>query len=137
MENDDMFKDDFLARLIRQSPLDCPSDNFVDHVMENIQHAPEVVAVNKPFFLYLREAVPYTILALLLLFVFATSDLPFMNWLPGRDYFIKNLVPYFETLLTGLNNAFASKYVSFGLLISLSAGLLFMIDRLFSRRTPV
>jgi hypothetical protein len=32
-------------------------------------------------------------------------------------------------------SAFASKYVSWALLISFSAGALFLIDRMFSRRT--
>ena len=56
MENDDFMKEDFLHGLIRQSPLDSPSTDFVDRVMANIQEAPEVVIVKKPFFLYLKEA---------------------------------------------------------------------------------
>ena len=137
MENDDFLKDDYLHRLISQSPLDSPSDNFVDNIMTRIQLAPEVAAVKKPFFLSLKEAVPYVICVLLLLVVFATSDLPFMNWFPGKDFFIKIMVPYFGTIFTGLKIAFASRFVSFGLLICLSAGLLFFIDRFFSRRTTV
>jgi hypothetical protein len=59
------------------------------------------------------------------------------NWLPGKDYLLNNMVAYLGTLLVVLKNAFASKYVSWVLLISISAGMLFFIDRLFSRRNIV
>jgi hypothetical protein len=137
MEKDDILKDDFLRELIKHSPLDSPSDDFVDRVMANIQLSPETSAVKKPFYLYLKAAVPYTIITLVLFFILATSDLPVFNWLPGKDYFTDNLLPYFSTLFMSFKNAFASKYVSWVLLISFSAGVLFTIDRLFSRRTSV
>jgi hypothetical protein len=137
MEKDDLLKDDFLRELIQRSPLESPSDDFVDRVMANIQVSPEISAVKKPFYLYLKAAVPYMTITLVLFFVLATSDLPVFNWLPGKDYFTNNLLPYFSTLLTLFKNAFASKYVSWVLLISFSAGVLFTIDRLFSRRTSV
>jgi len=135
MEKDEFVKDDFLGDLIRRSPLDSPSDDFVDRVIANIQTVPEVSVVKKPFYLYLKAAVPYAIVTLIVFFVFATSDLPIMNWLPGKKYLVNNLLPYFETLFTVLKNAFASKYVSWVALISFSAGVLFTIDRLLSRRT--
>ena len=129
--------DDFLRDLIRRSPLDSPSDDFVDRVMATLQPSPEVSAVKKPFMLILKAAVPYVIIALILLVIIATSDLPLFNWLPGKDFFTKGLVPYLGTLFAVFKNAFASKYVSWVLLISVSAGVLFAIDRLFSRRTSV
>jgi hypothetical protein len=136
-EKDDFLKDDFLREIIRRSPLDMPSDGFTDRVMAGIQMAPEVSAVKKPFYLYLKAALPYVIITLVLGFVISTSDLPVFNWLPGKDYFLNSLLPYFGTLLTGLKNAFASKYVSWCLLISLAAGLLFLADRILSRRTSL
>ena len=137
MKNDDLLNDDFLKGLIRQSPLDSPSDDFIDNVMAGLQELPEATVVKRPYFLYLKEAVPYAIFTLLLLFVFATSDLPFMNWLAGKNYFIHNMVPYWVTILTALKNTFTSKYISLGFLICLSAGLLFFIDRIFSHRTTL
>ncbi|MEI7662420.1 MAG: hypothetical protein WCK34_09490 [Bacteroidota bacterium] len=135
MEKENLSNDDFLRGLIQQSPLESPSDDFVDRVMAGILVAPETAPVRKPFYLYLKTIVPYALLALLVLLVFFTSDIPFLNWFPGKNYVTHNLVPYFETLFSGLKNAFSSRYVSFGLLIITSTGLLFLVDQLFSRRT--
>lgn len=137
MEKDELLKDDFLRDLIQRSPLDSPSDDFVDRVMTTIQLSPEVVVVKKPFYLYLKAATPYAAITLFLIFVIATSDLPIFNWFPGNDYLTNNLLPYLGALFLVFKNAFASKFVSWVLLISFSAGVLFFIDRLFSRRTSV
>ena len=137
MEQDEIMNDDILRELIQRIPLDSPSENFVDRVMAGVQTSPAVVVARKPFFLYLKTAVPYTAFALILFFVIATSDLPLFNWVPGKDYLLQNLLPYFQTLFTIFKNAFSSKFVSLGLLISFAAGALFLIDRLLSRRTSV
>ncbi len=71
----------------------------------------------------------------MVLLVLLTSDIPFLNWIPGKNYYLNILVPYFGTLLAGLKNVFSSKYVSFGMLVLASAGLLMLIDRFFSRKT--
>ena len=130
-----MEKDDYLRDLIQKIPLDSPSDDFVNRVMAGIQMDPQAAPEKKPYFLYIKAAFPYAILTLAVLIVFSTSDLPWLNWIPGKENFYENLVPYFGSLFLGLKNAFASKYVSFGLLILVSAGLLFVIDQWFSRRT--
>jgi len=132
-----MKKDDYLRELIETSPLDSPSFDFVDRVMSNIRLAPEAAPAKKPFFLYIKTAFPYAAVLLVLIFIFTTSDLPLFNWIPGKEYFLKSLFTTFGSLFTTMNNAFASKYVSLGLLIGFSAGLLFIIDRWFSRRTSV
>ncbi len=132
-----MEKIDFLRELIEKSPLESPSDDFVDRVMSNIRLAPETAPVKKPFYLYLKTAFPYAAVLLVLLFIFTTSDLPLFNWIPGKEYFLKSLFTTFGSFFTAMKNAFASKYVSLGLLIGFSGGLLFIIDRWFSRRTSV
>jgi len=137
MEKEDFYEDDFLSGLIKQNPLDSPSDDFVDRVMAGIKLTQEIAPAQKPFFLYLKATIPYALVIFLLFVVFSTSDLPFLNWLPGKNYYINNLVPYFGTLFAGLKTAFTSKFVSFGLLIIASTAFLFLIDRLFSRRPSV
>lgn len=132
-----MEENDFLRKLIQQSPLDSPSDDFVDRVMNNLKPAQEQVGVKKSFFLYVKAVLPYALLTLLFAVVYATSDLPILNWLPGVEYLQNSLFPYLGSLLAELKNAFASKYVSFGFLIGISAGLLFLIDRFFSRRSTI
>ncbi len=137
MEQDDFLKDDFLREIIKRSPLEAPSDDFVDRVMAGIQVVPETEAVKKPFYLDFRGAIPYAVIALVCLLVIATSDLPIFNWLPGKDYFMNYLLPSMGTLMATLKSAFATKFVSWVVLISVSAGMLYFIDRLFSRRTMV
>ena len=80
MEKDEYLKDDFLRELIRRSPLDAPSDDFVDRVMAGIRPAPEISVVKKPFYLYLKAATPYVIVALVIFLIVATSDLSILNW---------------------------------------------------------
>jgi hypothetical protein len=105
--------------------------------MANINPSPEISIVKKPFYFYLKSIAPYAVITLILFFVFATSDLPIFKWLPGKDYFTNYFLPYWGTIFTVLKNAFASKFVSWGLLISFSAGILFLFDLLFSRRSSV
>jgi hypothetical protein len=137
MEKDDFLKDDLLRELIRRSPLDSPSDDFVDRVMANIQLTPEIAVVKKPYYQFLKTATPYAVIAITLFFVIATSDMPIFNWIPGKDFLINSMWPYLGTLLATFKVAFASKYVSWIMLISFSAGVLFLVDRLFSRRPSI
>ena len=137
MEKDDFSKDDLLGRLIQQAPLESPSDDFVERVMANIRMAPQTAPEHKPFLLYLKAIAPFMLLAFVFTVVFSTSDLPFLNWVPGKTYYLNTLVPYFGSLFAGLKNAFATKYVSFGMLIVVSTGLLYLVDRLFSHRSSV
>ena len=137
MEEDDFLKDEFLRELINRSPLDSPSDDFVDRVMAGIQPAPQVEAVKQPLYQYLKVSAPFVILALSLFVVIATSDIPLFNWVPGKDFLMNNLLPYLGTMLLVFKNAFSSKFVSWGLLIGFSTAVLFLIDRLFSRRTSL
>ena len=137
MEKDEFLKDDVLRKLMNRIPLDSPSDDFVERVMADIQLISPVQYVKKPFFPYLKSVVPYLLIALFLFFVFFTSDLPIFSWVPGKDIFLNNLTAYFGTFFALLKNAFASKFVSWGLLVSGSAGVLFYIDRFFSRRASI
>ena len=137
MEKDDLIKDDFLRDLIQQMPLDSPSDDFVERVMAGVQTLPQTVPVQKTFFWYLKAVFPYAVMLFILSVIFLTSDLPFLNWLPGKNYYMHNLVPYFGTLFAIVKNALTSKYVSFGLLIIGSSVFLFVVDQLFSRRSTV
>ncbi len=136
-DKDEFLKDDYLRKLMQHIPLDNPSDDFVNRVMNSIQPAPEAAIVKKPFYFYLKAVVPYSLITILLVFVLGTSDLPLFNWLPGKDFLANNLPVYFGSLFTVLKTSFASRYVSWALLISFSAGMLFLIDRIFSRRTSV
>ncbi len=137
MEKDDFLKDDLLRELIRRSPLESPSDDFVDRVMANIQVTQEIAVAKKPYYQFLKAATPYAVIAIILFFVIATSDMPIFNWIPGKDFLINSMWPYLGTLLATFKEAFASKYVSWIMLISFSAGILFLVDRLFSRRPSI
>ena len=137
MEKDDFLKDDFLRELIRQSPLDSPSDGFTDRVMAGINPLPETVPAQKSFSMYLKTLFPYLFLLLFVCLVYFTSDLPLLNWIPGKNYYLNSLLPYLGTLVAGMKTAFSSKYVSFGLMILAATGLLFLVDQYFSRKTTV
>ena len=135
MEQDDLLKDDYLKMLIGQIPEDAPSGDFTDRVMATIRAAEAPVAEKRPFYFYLKTVAPYLAVALLVFVVVSTSDLPLFNWLPGKTYLMNNLAPYLGTLFATLKTAFSTKFVSWVVMISFSAGMLFLVDRFFSRRT--
>lgn len=130
----DLPEEDYLKKLMQHVPLENPSDDFVDRVMHAIQSVPQRQKAGNPVFVFLRSYVPYAALIFILLVVVGTSDLPFLNWLPGKVYYLDNFVPYFNIFITTLRNLFSSSYVSFGLLIGFSGCLLFLADTLLSSR---
>jgi len=137
MEKDDFLKDDYLRELIQSSPLDTPSDDFVERVMKGIETSTEGAEVKKPYYYYIKTISPYLLIGFLGVFVITTSDLPIFNWMPGKSYFLNTMVPYLGSLFAVVKTAFASKYVSWVVLISVSSGLLYFVDRIFSRHASV
>ncbi|MCX6277395.1 MAG: hypothetical protein NT004_04790 [Bacteroidetes bacterium] len=137
MEKEEVKNDDYLSRLIRQIPLESPSDDFVNNVMAVIQSESVVVTGKKSFFPSFNSALPYVAVILFCIVIFATSDLPFLNRIPAKGYFLNDILPYFGALVAGIKAAFTSKYVTWGLLVGLAGGLLFFVDRFLSRRSAI
>lgn len=138
MEKDNFINDDFLRNLIGKSSLESPSDGFVEKVIRRIQPQPEVAPVNRPFFLFLKSSFGYFLLAVILIGFFWTSDIPILNWLPGKQYFINTFLPSFNFLFTGLKSLFGSgKTISIPIMIIVASGLFFLLDRLLTHRNVV
>ena len=77
MEKEDFWEDDFLRELIRTSPLENPSADFIEKVMAKVRVAPGIEAEPKTMYYYLKSALPYIgLAAMILLFIFS-SDMPF------------------------------------------------------------
>ena len=130
MEKNDLIKEDSLGKLIQNSPLESPSDAFVDNIMAKIQQAPVRVPVRKPFFLFVKNTWIYALLTLAVLIFLLTSDLPFSNVIPGKEYF--------SSLFTLIKSSFGNtKAISIPLMIFMAGGLLLLLDHLFSRRTKI
>lgn len=138
MNKDDFLTDDFLGDLIRRTPLESPSDDFLEKVMGNIQMDARFSPVRQPFYLWVKLAWPYALAGFILIVFLFTSDLPFTNILPGKDLFTKSLLPYFESMFAGMKNLFVhSKYTTIGLTVLFSGGLLVILDQLLNRKTPM
>ena len=129
-----MLNDDFLADLIRKSPLESPSDDFINKVMRGIELQPEAVAAKQPYFLWLKSSVPYVFLGLIILFILYSSDIPYLNFLAGKEYFSGLFIKVFQPFWVSMKTLVSSKFITYSLLISVSAGFLFIIDKFFSRR---
>lgn len=134
MEKDDFVKDDLIGRLIQKNPLEEPSQDFVDAVMEKILQAPETVPAKRPIFSWIKSAVPYLVIFLFLVLIFLTSDLAFFQSLPGSDYWYNTLLPYLQNIFAAMKGALSSKYVSMALLIGISVVFLFLVERVMSRK---
>jgi hypothetical protein len=138
MEKEDFLPDDLLKDLFRKHSWDSPGDDFTENVMEQILHAPEIAPVKKPFYLFLRSSWPYVLLFLVSLVFLITSDLPFTDYIPGKEYFTKNLLPYLGSLFSGFKPLFSSiKTISIPLMIILAGGLLVGFDHFLFRKPTV
>jgi hypothetical protein len=138
MENENPLDDDFLRKLIGKSTVEGPSDGFVEKVMSRIQVQPDVATMNRSFFFYLKSSVGYFLLAAVLVGFFLTSDISFMNWIPGKQYFLNTFLPYFDSLFTGLKLLSGNgKGLSIPIMIIVASGLFFLVDRLLTNRNII
>ncbi len=138
MENDDILNDDFLRKLIQQTPPDEPSGDFVKDVMAKIQPGVEFAPAKKPFYLFLKSSWLYFVLAAAIIIFFLSSDLPYTDMLPGKQYYTNSLLPYFESLFSGFKSLFLhSKFTNIGLMVVAAGGLLYILDLVITRRKHV
>ena len=138
MEKDELLKDDFLRELVQKSPLESPSDGFVEKIMSQIELQPEPATVKKPFYLWLKSWSGYIALTVFVIFIFLTSDLSFLNFIPGKKYFSDLILPYTNSIILPLKALFNNgKSLTLPLMIMVSAGLLFLFDRLLTRKSVV
>jgi hypothetical protein len=133
MENGDFFNDDFLRNLIGKSSPESPSGGFVEKVMSRIQPQAEVAPVKRSFFIFLKSSFGYFLLAAFVIGFFLTSDIPLMNWIPGKQYFLNTFLPYFNSLFAGIKSFSGSgRSISIPLMIIVASGLFFFFDRLLT-----
>lgn len=138
MENDNLLNDEFLRKLIGKSTPESPSDDFVEKVMSRIQPQPDVAHVTRSFFFFLKSFIGYIFLVAILVGFFLTSDISFMNWLPGKQYFVNTFLPYFNSLFIGLKSlAGSGKSISIPIMILVASGLFFLFDKLFTHRNAI
>ena len=138
MENDNLLNDDFLREMVGKSTLESPSDGFVERVMGQIQPQPEVAPVTRSFFFYMKSSVGYFLLAAILVGFFITSDIPFMNWIPGKHYFVDTFLPYFSSLFSGLKSLSGNgKALSIPIMIIVASALFFFLDKLLASRNAI
>ncbi|MCX6285386.1 MAG: hypothetical protein NTW31_14280 [Bacteroidetes bacterium] len=134
MDTEEMVNDDFLSDLLRKMPLESPSDEFINKVMAGIEPLPSLVTEKKPNFLWLKSSLPFIGLGIFVLLIIFSSDIPYLNLNYGRDYFSVIYIKAFQPFIVSMKTMFSSKFITYSLLIGVSAGFLFIIDKLFSRR---
>jgi hypothetical protein len=129
MENNELFKDDLLGKMIRSAPLESPSDAFTDAVMARIRQAPVVVPASKPFFLFVKNTWTYALVLFAVIIFLLTSDLPFSNTIPGKEYFSNSLLPYFTSLFSMIKSSLGSpKNISIPVMIVAAIGFLLLME---------
>jgi hypothetical protein len=137
-EKDDFLEDDFLRDLVQKSSLESPSDDFVKKIMGQIQPQFQAAPVKKSFFLYLKSSSGYLVLAAFILFVLITSDIAFLNFIPGKLYFYENILPVFNSIILPLKALFSNgKSLTIPIMIVVAAGLFFILDLLMARKRAI
>ncbi|MCX6246312.1 MAG: hypothetical protein NTW10_01135 [Bacteroidetes bacterium] len=138
MEKEDVLSDDLLRDLFRSQPLDDPGDDFTANVMEQILRAPEAAPVKKPFYLILLSSWPFVLLSLITVIFLISSDLPFTDFIPGKEYFVKHLLPYLGSLFSGFKPLVSNiRIISIPLMVILAGSLLVIIDHFLFRKPTV
>jgi hypothetical protein len=136
MERDDFVKDDFLKKILGRVPLESPSDDFTRNVMAGILTEPEPVPAKKPFYLFLKTWSLYILLGIFAVIFFLSSDIPYLTFIPGKEFFNDHIVPYFTSMFSGLARLFTgSKTLSITLSLMVAGGLLFAVDWFIRRRS--
>jgi hypothetical protein len=138
MEKEDFLSDDLLRDFFRNQPWESPGDDFTVKVMEQILPAAEVTPVKTPLYITLRSSWPYVLLFLVSLGFLMTSDLPYTDFIPGKEYFTKNFLPYFGSLFSGFKPLVSNiKIISIPLMIILAGILLIGFDHFFFKKPTV
>ena len=137
MDTDELLKDDFLADLIRKVPLENPSGEFVDNVMKGIAPGFQYVPEKPAYFSLVGSSLGFIGILAVVILIICTSDIPFLKFLWGGDSAMALLNNIFRPFLVGMVNLFSSKFITYTLLICISASLLFLLDKIFSRRLSV
>ena len=131
---DDVVKDDFLAELIKKVPLESPSDEFVNKVMAGIETIPVPVVEQRPSFYWLRSSLPYLGIGIIVVLILVSSDIPYLNFMGGKVFFSSLFLKVFQPFWFSMKALLSSRFITYSLLIGVSAGFLFIVDKLFSRR---
>jgi ABC-type phosphate transport system permease subunit len=107
----------------------------VENVMGRILQAPEAVPEKKSFIYYLRSSWIYVLLGLVFIVFLMTSDIPFTDSFPGKEYFTKHLFPYLSSLFSGLKPLLQNtKITSIVVMAVIAGGLLLGLDFFLSRK---
>jgi len=138
MEKEDFLPDNFLKGLFRTQSWESPGDEFTKDVMEQILKESELSLVKKPFYMILRSSWPYVLLFLVSVMFLMTSDIPFTEYIPGKEFFTKNLLPYFGSLFSGFKPLISSvKPITVPLMVILAGSLLVSFDHFLFRKPSI
>ena len=131
---DNEFDDERFGNLIRQAPLDAPSDDFLENVMMAVSAEPEMVAEKWNLSGFLKAIWPYAALVVFFIIIYMTSDIPGMQQTSEGNLLSDMLLRSVETIIGSVKAVFSSAYVSWGLLVGMAGGVLYVFDQWLSRK---
>lgn len=139
METDEKAMDDLLKKLIQdhEDLLESPSAEFISGVMEKIPPASEIIPETRPFYLSFRNIISLLGVLVLSVIIIITSDIPYIQHLPGASYLTDTLWPYLIKVFSGGIFSSLSVYLSFGLIIGAATILLLIADRYLINRISI
>jgi len=138
MEQEDFLPDDLLRDLFRNQPMETPGEDFTLRVMEKILPSPEILKERKPIYQMITSSWPYVVVFIITVIFLMTSDLPFTNYIPGKGYFTKNLLPSFSSLFSGLKPFVSnSKNIPIPLMVILAGSILVGFDHFLFRKLSI
>lgn len=132
-EDEKYLDDDILKELIGKSTPLSPSGDFTKNVMDQVRMQPVVVPEEASFTANMKSVAGYLLVAAVIAGFFITSDIPFMNWIPGKQSFIDTFAVYFGPVLSSIKSI-SLKSLSIPLMIVVATGLFFLVDTFLAQR---
>jgi hypothetical protein len=106
--------------------------------MERIEAETVASVVRKPWYGYLGQIFAIVGLVCAVVLFFLTSDIAILSWLPGKEFFTENLLPYFRYFMDSMSFlARDEKGISIPAMILAAAVLFFVIDLVLRRNKAV
>jgi len=134
MKKKELFKDDFLTDLLNNTTLESPSDDFVGNIMRRVEAMPGCQPHKKSFYQVAKPILPWVLLVTVFVVSYFFSGLPLAKFIPAGEYLYGVLSPSVNVFFSSFKDLASNKFYSIALVVLLSGGGLFIIERLISHR---
>lgn len=134
MKKNELIEDDFLVDLMNEFPVESPSGEFLGKVMKGVGAMPAYKPSKRAFGIIIKSVFPWALLSCVVILFVIFQGVPVGNYIPGREELQSMLFPFLNSFSSIFSEISGSRFFSFGLIILLSGGFLFGLEKLINER---